>query len=64
MLGMGQRYYPLPWEMLTYDTRQGGYHIDMRERDLRDAPSFDRHTEPRFDQDYSRHVHGWYGTRR
>ena len=64
MLGMGQRYYPLPWEMLTYDTRQGGYRIDMTERDLKDAPSFDRETEPHFNDSYSDRVHGWYGTRR
>ena len=64
MLGMGQRYYPLPWEMLTYDTRQGGYRIDMTERDLKDAPSFDRETEPHFNESYSDRVHGWYGTRR
>ena len=64
MLGMGQRYYPLPWQMLTYDTRQGGYRIDMTERDLKDAPSFDRETEPDFNDSYSDRVHGWYGTRR
>lgn len=60
-LGMGQRYYPLPWRMLTYDTREGGYRINLTERDLRDAPSFDRNSEPRFDRSYGEHVHGWYG---
>lgn len=63
-LGMGQRYYPLPWQILTYDTGQGGYRIEMTERDLRDAPSFDRETEPRFDENYGDRVHGWYGLRR
>lgn len=60
-LGMGQRYYPLPWRMLSYDTREGGYHIDMSESDLEDAPSFDRDSEPNFDRSYGREVHGWYG---
>jgi hypothetical protein len=64
MLGMGQRYYPLPWEILTYDTRERGYRIEMTERDLRDAPSFDRDTEPHFDGSYNDHVHSWYGTGR
>ncbi|HEV2080549.1 MAG TPA: PRC-barrel domain-containing protein, partial [Allosphingosinicella sp.] len=64
MLGMGQRYYPLPWQMLTYDTRQGGYRIDMTERDLKDAPSFDRETEPQFNESYGDRVHRWYGIRR
>jgi len=60
-LGMGTRYYPLPWQTLTYDTDRGGYRIEMREQDLRDAPSFDRNSEPRFDQQYSERVHNWYG---
>lgn len=60
-LGMGQRYYPLPWQILSYDTRLGGYRVDMAERDLRDAPSFDRQSEPRFDRHYGEQVHGWYG---
>ncbi|HWH17005.1 MAG TPA: PRC-barrel domain-containing protein [Allosphingosinicella sp.] len=61
VLGMGTRYYPLPWRVLTYDTRQGGYRVPMEENDLRDAPSFDRSSEPRFDRSYGEHVHGWYG---
>lgn len=61
MLGMGQRYYPLPWQILSYDTREGGYHIEMTERDLRDAPSFDRETEPKFDNNYGDRVNSWYG---
>ena len=60
-LGLGQRYFPLPWRMLTYDTREGGYHIDMTDRDLERAPSFGRHDEPRFDRAYGRRVHSWYG---
>jgi hypothetical protein len=60
-LGMGMRYYPLPWQTLTYDTERGGYRIAMAERDLRDAPSFDRDTEPEFNRDYGERVHSWYG---
>lgn len=60
-LGMGQRFYPLPWRMLTYDTDRGGYRINMTERDLEDAPSFDRNSEPRFNRSYGEHVHNYYG---
>ena len=60
-LGMGQRYYPLPWRILTYDTREGGYRINLTDRDMQRAPSFDRNEEPRFSQDYGRRVHNWYG---
>ena len=60
-LGLGQRYYPLPWRILSYDTREGGYKVDMSDRDLERAPSFDRNSEPNFDTAYGREVYGWYG---
>ena len=60
-LGMGTRYYPLPWRILTYDTRQGGYRIDMSSRDFERAPSFGRDDEPRFNREYGRRVNRWYG---
>ncbi|MFN3389743.1 MAG: PRC-barrel domain-containing protein [Allosphingosinicella sp.] len=63
-LGFGERYYPLPWKVLDYDTRAGGYCIDMTEEDLENAPSFDRDSEPRFNEDYDDHVHDYYGMRR
>jgi sporulation protein YlmC with PRC-barrel domain len=63
-LGMGQRYYPLPWRILSYDTREGGYRIDMSERDLERAPSFGRDDEPRFSSDYGRRINDWYGVGR
>lgn len=62
-LGMGMRYYPLPWDMLSYDTRQGGYRVQLTERDLESAPSFDRNSEPRYDRSYSGRVHDYYGIR-
>ena len=62
-LGMGMRYYPLPWDMLSYDTRQGGYRVDLTERDLENAPSFDRNSEPNYDRSYSGRVHDYYGIR-
>ena len=58
---MGTRYYPMPWKLLKYDTRMGGYRVEMTHRDLERAPSFDRHSEPRFDTAYGERVHGWYG---
>jgi hypothetical protein len=41
-LGLDERYYPLDWDQLTYDTRLGGYHIDMTEEQLKGFGSWDK----------------------
>ena len=41
-LGLDDRYYPLEWDQLTFDTRLGGYRVDMIEEDLRRSGSWDR----------------------
>ena len=40
-LGIGEKYHPLPWKVLTYDTGLSGYVVDLDEETLRGAPSFD-----------------------
>jgi sporulation protein YlmC with PRC-barrel domain len=40
LLGIGEKYYPLPWHMLTYDTRLGGYVADLDRSTLQNAPSY------------------------
>jgi sporulation protein YlmC with PRC-barrel domain len=60
-MGMGRRYYPLPWDMLDYDIERGGYVVDMDEDDLHDAPSFKQGETPWRNRDYSRYVYGYYG---
>ena len=34
--------YVIPWARLAYDERDGGYHSDITETDLRGAPTFAR----------------------
>ena len=41
-LGLGQSYHPLPWRLLTYDTKVGGYVVDLDKERLQDAPSYTR----------------------
>ena len=60
-LGMGQDYFPLPWDMLTYDTREDGYVVDIDERELERAPRYRRGEEPRYDEEYARTVGGYWG---
>jgi hypothetical protein len=38
-LGIGERYHPLPWKALTYDTGLGGYVVDVSREQLERAPS-------------------------
>src|SRR5579884_1513776 len=39
-LGIGDRYHPLPWSALTYDTNLGGYVVDLDRKRLEGAPSY------------------------
>ena len=37
-LSIGAHHYTIPWEKLHYDTAMGGYHTDITEAELQDAP--------------------------
>ena len=39
-LGIGESYHPLPWKMLTYDIRLGGYVVDLDRSRLEGAPHY------------------------
>ena len=39
-LGMGDDYYPLPWQSLKYDTNIGGYVTGLTENELKGAPKY------------------------
>jgi hypothetical protein len=61
-LGLGEEHYPLPWEVLDYDTGVDGYVIDLDKSKLEGAPSFARGSEPDWhDPVYNREVYGHYG---
>ena len=45
-LGVGERYHPLPWNNLKYDTRQGGYVVGLTLQQLEGAPTFARTDTP------------------
>ena len=36
-LGMGEDFYPLPWSLLTYNERLGGYQVNISEEQLGSA---------------------------
>lgn len=61
-LGIGEEYHLLPWDQLTYDTRLGGYSVDLDRAKLEGAPRYRTGNEPAFDHAYGRQVYGYYGT--
>ena len=64
-LGIGDRYHPLPWNVLTYDSRQGGYVVDLDRSMLEGAPSYSTSEMPDWsDREWSRQVQDYYDARR
>ncbi len=60
-LGMGTDRYPLPWNMLKYDTSKDGYVVPLDKSRLDDAPHYPESSSPEYDSDYGRRVNDYYG---
>jgi sporulation protein YlmC with PRC-barrel domain len=61
-LGIGERYYPLPWEKLTYNTEVGGYVVNLDRDTLEGAPSYtDAATAAWNDEAWNRSLYSHYG---
>lgn len=56
----GDRYYPLPWGMLTYSTELDGYEVALDKEQLKNSPSYERDREPTYDAGFNQEVHGFY----
>lgn len=39
VLGIGNDYYPIPWSLLTYNEKLGGYEVNITEDQLKGAPT-------------------------
>ena len=39
VLGLGEKYYPVPWSMLDYDDDKGGYVVPLDKDALKSAPA-------------------------
>ncbi len=59
-LGMGTDRYPLPWDVLKYDTTLDGYVVPLDKAKLDGAPRYGDET-PDYDDEYGRRVHRYYG---
>ena len=60
-LGMGTDRYPLPWNLLKYDTGQDGYVVPLDKSRLEGAPRHPDDDRPDYSDDYGRKVYGYYG---
>jgi hypothetical protein len=61
-LGLGADYYPIPWASLNYDTRLGGYRLDITEERLKKAPKYTGDSWDWEDRERGRKVYEYYGT--
>ena len=61
LFGMGEKQFPLPWDVLDYEPEKGGYVVDLDKERLEKAPSFERDQEPSWDRDYGIRVYDYYG---
>ena len=60
-LGMGTDRYPIPWNMLKYDTSQDGYVVQLDKAKLEGAPSYAGDRVPDYDETYRSTVDKYYG---
>ena len=40
-VGIGEKYYPVPWSMLSYDENKGGYVVPLDKDRIKNAPAYD-----------------------
>ena len=60
ILGIGEKYHPLPWATLKYDARKGGYVVNLDKKQLESAPNYDRGAEFAWTSGYGRKVDSYY----
>jgi PRC-barrel domain len=62
-MGIGEDYYPLPWSVLTYNERLGGYEVNLTEQQLKGAPHYSQHQSWDWsDRSRTRQLDTYYGT--
>jgi sporulation protein YlmC with PRC-barrel domain len=65
-LGIGEKYHPVPWQLLDYDVEQGGFTVPLDPDDLKNAPTYDDEAIRELGgPDYRMRgeaIYGYYGT--
>jgi len=60
-LGLGTDRYPLPWNMLKYDTVKDGYVVPLDKAKLDKAPRYAENDLPAYTPEYGKKVDSYYG---
>jgi hypothetical protein len=61
-LGIGQKYHPLPWNALTYDTSKKGYVVDADKERLMRAPNYAAGEDPFSRPEYGQQVRDYWSS--
>jgi hypothetical protein len=62
-MGIGEDYYPLPWNVLTYNESLGGYEVNVTEQQLKGAPHYGQHQSWDWsDRSKARQLNDYYGS--
>ena len=59
-LGMNEKHHPMPWATLAYDTKMGGYVVDLDKKILEAAPNCDSDGNFEWTAEYGRKVDKYY----
>ena len=60
-LGIGEDYFPVPWERLTYNEKLDAYELDISDDDLRAAPRFTDEASYDWSRAEGRRISDFYG---
>jgi len=60
-LGMGTDRYPLPWNVLKYDTTLDGYVVPLDKAKLEGAPRYAQSDAPAYTPEYDKDLSSYYG---
>ena len=52
ILGIGEKFYPMPWSLLDYDKDKGGYRVPFSQTELEEAPAYELDDLTRKDGDF------------
>jgi sporulation protein YlmC with PRC-barrel domain len=60
VLGVGQKYHPLPWNALDYDTAKDGFVVEVNKADLEASPAYEQ--DRLLGEGWSTEVRDYYAT--